>query len=83
MDGPGVEEGKIPEKKDLAISCFYLEIVYCRSGRIETSFVPAIDNLCHFMAVSLIGKGDRTLIGLEAAVAFDVYAFIRLRLDIP
>jgi len=75
-DGPGVEKGEIPEEKDLAISGFYLEIVYGRSGRIETSFVPAVDNLRHFTAFSLIGKGDRTLIGLVAAVAFDVHAFI-------
>jgi len=81
--GPGVEKGEISEDKDLAVSGFYLEIIYFRPGRIESSLIPAVDNLRHFMAMSLIGKGDWTLIGLVAAVAFDVYAFILFGLDIP
>jgi hypothetical protein len=80
---PGIKKGEIPEKKDLPACCLYLEVIYFRPGRIEISFVPAVDNFRHFMAASLIGKGDRTFIGLVAAVAFDVYAFIWLGLDIP
>jgi len=82
-DGPCVEKGEISEYKDLAISGFYLEIVYDRSGRIETSFVPAVDNFRYSMALSLIGKGRRTFVSLAAAVAFDVYALIWFGLDIP
>jgi len=80
---PGIKKGEIPEKKDLPACCLYLEVIYFRPGRIEISFVPAVDNLCHFAAFSLIGKGHWTFVSLVAAVAFYVYAFIWLGLDIP
>ena len=76
MDGPRIEKGKVPEKKDPALRGSYLEIVDFRPGAVETPLAPAVNNLPHLPAAALMHEGDRALICPVAAVARNMNVFI-------
>jgi len=76
VDGPGIKKGKIPEYKNFTIRRFHFEIICRRPARINTTFIPAVDDFLHLPAASLMDKGHGPFVGLIAAVTFHLYLFI-------
>ncbi len=76
MNGPRIEKGEVPEKKDPALLGSDLEIVDFRPGAVQAPLAPSVNDLPHLPAAALMHKCNRALICPVAAVAHNINFFI-------
>jgi hypothetical protein len=74
-EGPGLETGGIPNQEGLPILCFHLEIIMPQIFRIQTSFIPSVEDLPDLIPLLQIGEGPGGFLPLISGVALDFNLF--------